>query len=175
MRNRLSRMAAILVTLSLGLFAPAARAQGGAEAPSLASRLDLELYGLSYHPDREAVHRRGLDNEVNLGIGLHYTLHEDDRAVQFVEGGFYRDSGRHTAKVVGIGYQFKLGQHWRLGGALVGVQSETYNGGRAFVAPLPIVTYDFGAVKLNAIYAPRYKDYNQVAVLGFYLSVPLGR
>jgi hypothetical protein len=30
-------------------------------------------------------------------------------------------------------------------------------------------------VKLNAIYLPRYGDYNQFAVFGFYFSVPLAR
>ena len=39
----------------------------------------------------------------------------------------------------------------------------------------PILTYDLGAVKLNAIYVPRYGDYNQFAVFGFYFSLPLGR
>jgi len=175
MRNCPSQIPAVLAlaALSLGLFAATAVA-GDLEA-SPAARLDLQLYGLSYHTDREGVRRNGLDNELNVGLGLHYVLHEDQRAVQFIEAGFYRDSGRHEAKVAGIGYQYKLGQHWRLGGALVGVQSQTYNRGNAFVAPLPIVTYDFGAVKLNAVYAPRYKDYNQFAVIGFYLSVPLGR
>ena len=115
-----------------------------------------------------------MDNQVNLGFGLNYEFHEDERGVAFVEGGFYRDSGRNVAKLAGAGYQFKLGENWRLGGALIGVQSPTYNHGRFFVAPLPIVTYDFGPVKLNAMYVPRYRDYNQFAVYGFYFSLPFG-
>jgi len=120
------------------------------------------------------VRRAGLDNELNLGLGLNYTAHEDERGVAFVEAGFYRDSGRETAKLAGLGYQYKLGTRWRLGGALVGVHSPTYNRGRFFIAPLPIATYDFGPVKLNAIYVPRYGEYNPFAVFGFYFSVPLG-
>jgi hypothetical protein len=120
------------------------------------------------------VRRNGVDNEVNLGLGLNYTIHEDERGIQFVEAGFYRDSGSHLAKLAGMGYQYKLGR-WRLGGALVGLQSETYNQGNPFIAPLPIVSYDLGKVQLNAIYAPRYGDYNQFAVFGFYFSVPLAR
>lgn len=45
-----------------------------------------------------------------------------------------------------------LGKRWRLGGALAGVQSPTYNRGR-----------------------PRYREYNQFAVFGFYFSLPLAR
>jgi hypothetical protein len=119
------------------------------------------------------VRESGLDNELNLGLGLNYTIHEDARGVGFAEAGVYRDSGRHAAKIAGLGYQYKLGKHWRLGGAVVGVHSPTYNRGRFFVAPLPILSYDFGPVALNAIYVPRYRDYNQFATFGFYLSLPL--
>ena len=99
---------------------------------------------------------------------------EDERGIGFAEAGYFRDSGSHVAKLAGVGYQYKLGKRWRLGGALVGVQSATYNNGRFFIAPLPILTYDLGAVKLNAIYIPKYGDYNQFAVYGFYFTMPLG-
>jgi hypothetical protein len=121
------------------------------------------------------VRRNGVDNDLNLGLGLNYTVHEDERGIQFVEAGFYRDSGSRLAKLAGMGYQYKVGGRWRLGGAILGVQSETYNHGDPFIAPLPIVTYDLGRVKLNAIYVPRYGEYNPFAVFGFYFSVPLAR
>jgi hypothetical protein len=100
-------------------------------------------------------------------------IRDDERGIQFVEAGFYRDSGSHLAKLAEMGYQFRLDSRWRLGGALVGLQSETYNHGSPFIAPIPIVTYDLGRVKVNAIYVPRYGDYNPFAVFGFYFSVPL--
>jgi len=136
-------------------------------------KLNMHVYGFSYHPDREGVRRNGVNNELNLGIGLNYTLREDEHSVRFLEAGLYRDSGKNLAKVAGLGYQFKFGRHWRLGGALVGVHSPTYNNGEFFIAPLPIATYDFGPVKLNAIYVPRYRGYNEFAVYGFYFSLPL--
>lgn len=85
----------------------------------------------------------------------------------------YGDSGRNLAKVAGIGYQYKLGRRWRLGGALMAIQSETYSQGKTFIAPIPLLTYDFGPVKVNAIYLPKYGDYNQFAVFGLYFSIPL--
>jgi len=121
------------------------------------------------------VRRNGLGNELNLGLGLNYTVHEDERGIGFVEAGLYRDSGSRLAKIAGVGYQAKLGKRWRLGGALLAVQSKTYNDGSAFIAPLPILTYDLGKVKLNAVYIPRYGDYNEFAVFGFYFSVPLAK
>jgi hypothetical protein len=112
-------------------------------------------------------------NEINLGLGLNYEFHEDELGVGFVEVGFYQDSGDNVAKLAGVGYQYKLGKYWRLGGALVGLQSKTYNHGDFFIAPLPILTLDLGVVRLNAIYVPRYGEYNQFAVFGLYFSVPL--
>ena len=117
----------------------------------------------------------GVDNEFNPGLGLKYSVNDGERGVGFVEAGFYRDSGSNTATLVGIGYQFKLGERWRLGGALVALHSQTYNHGAPFIAPLPILSYDMGPLALNAIYVPAYKDYNEFAVFGFYFSVPLGR
>ena len=138
-------------------------------------RLNLQVYGLSYHTDRAGVHSAGLDNEFNPGLGLKYAVNDGQRGVAFVEAGFYRDSGSHTAKLGGIGYQFKLGERWRLGGALVALQSQTYNHGDPFIAPLPILSYDLGPVAFNAVYVPAYRDFNEFAVFGFYLSVPLAR
>ncbi len=137
--------------------------------------LNVHIYGFSYHPDRQGVRRNRVGNEANLGFGLNYAFHEDARGVGFVEGGFYRDSGRNIAKLGGAGYQFKLGESWRLGGALVGIHSPTYNRGRFFIAPMPIISYGLGPVTLNATYAPRFRDYNRFAVYGFYFSIPFGR
>jgi hypothetical protein len=78
-----------------------------------------------------------------------------------------------VAKLAGLGYQYKLGKRWRVGGALAAIQSETYNRGNPFIAPLPILAYDFGPVTMNAIYVPAYHQYNEFAVFGFYFSVPL--
>jgi hypothetical protein len=111
---------------------------------------------------------------VNTGLGLTYEFHNDARGVGFFEAGFYRDSGRNWAKVAGPGYQVKLDERWRLGAVLYVIDSRTYNDGRIFVAPIPLLTYDLGNAKLNAIYAPRIQD-NHFAVFGLYLSIPFTR
>ena len=136
--------------------------------------LDINVYGLSYHPDREAVHRRGLDNQVNPGLALHYAIDETPRGTTFVEAGSYKDSGSNWAKFAGVGYQFKLGESWKLGGALALMDSPTYNRGATFIGMIPLVTYDLGLIKVNAVYFPKVANYNQIAAFGFYLSVPIG-
>lgn len=162
--------------------------RGGSNADGMSSRqsapaaswfhldaLDLNLYGLSYHPDREAVHRLNLDNQVNPGLGVHYELVNNPRGITFAEAGSYFDSGRNWAKFVALGYQFKWGKHWRIGGALAAMHSRTYNNGLIFVGMIPLLTYDLGAVKLNAVYFPKVASYNEIATYGFYISLPLGR
>lgn len=174
-------LAAALAIVAPGV-AAAAGEYSGLRLPAVTTRdvrpagvlrnLDVHAYGLSYHTDQEGVRGNGMDNEVNTGLGLSYTVRENWRGATFVEAGFYQDSGNGLAKLAGVGYQYKFGKRWRLGGALLGVQSENYNDGRFFVAPLPILTYDFGAVKLNATYIPRIRDFNDFAVYGFYFSLP---
>ena len=137
-------------------------------------KLNLHVFGLSYHTDRKGTRDRHLDNELNAGLGLNYEFHNDARGVANVEAGFLKDSGRNWAKFAGMGYQFKFGDRWRLGADLLAIQSPTYNNGRGFVAPIPRLTYDFGPVKLNAVYIPRFREINQFAVFGFYFTVPMG-
>jgi hypothetical protein len=137
--------------------------------------LDLNVYGLSYHPNREAVHRKNLDNQVNPGLGLHYQLVDYERGTTFAEAGAFEDSGRNWAKFAALGYQFKLGSQWKMGGALAVMNSRTYNGGTTFVAMIPLLTYDFGPIKLNATYLPRIPRHNEIAAFAFYFSIPIVR
>jgi hypothetical protein len=137
--------------------------------------LDISVYGLSYHPDRGAVHRLNLDNQVNPGLGLHYALIDDQRGITFAEVGGYQDSGRNWAKFAALGYQFKVSERWRLGGAVAALNSDTYNRGVTFFGMIPLITYDLGPVKLNAVYFPKVGHYNEVDAFGFYLSLPIGR
>jgi len=135
-------------------------------------KLDVNIYGLSYHPDREAVHQKNLDNQFNPGFGLHYTLTDSPRGNIFVEAGAYYDSGSAWAQFAGLGYQFKVSRRWRIGGAVAVVNSPTYNRGATFVGMIPLITYDLGRIKLNAVYFPKIANYNEVEIFGFYLSFP---
>ena len=130
------------------------------------------MYGFSYHPDRKTVQRLGLDNEVNPGLGFNYELFDDERSITFVQAGAYRDSGRNWAKFAGLGYQFKLGEHWRIGAAAAVIHSQTYNDGAAFIGMIPLITYDFGNFKVNAVYFPKFGNRNEIAAFGLYFSIP---
>jgi hypothetical protein len=121
------RKASIALALLTACAAPCA-AQG---------RLGVNVYGLSYHVEREEAHESGVDNEFNPGLGLRWRT-PGERFDWFLDGGVYRDSGRNTAVYAGIGTFWKPTERLRLGAALVGFHSDTYNEGDAFIAPLPI-------------------------------------
>jgi len=140
-------------------------------------RLNLHVFGVSYHPDREGTRSSNLDNELNIGLGINYEFQNDDQGMATIETGFFKDSGRYWAKFAGVGYQFKFGDRWRVGADLLAINSQTYNSGRSFIAPIPRLSYDIGkpgAVRINAVYVPKIQEINQFAVYAIYFSLQLG-
>ena len=126
----------------------------------------LNVYGLSYHPDRDAVASRRLD-EFNPGLALRYDWLNDI----FAEAGGFRDSYGGRANFADIGYQWRFGR-WRVGGALAVAHAAAYNYGKVFVAPLPIVSFDIGSASINGTYFPQIggKDGNETAAFALYLT-----
>lgn len=167
------RAACVALALAAAGTTAAAQPDAGRAPAAIPGALDINVYGFAYHPERDTVQRLGLDNEFNPGLGLHYELFPARRGVTFVEAGAYYDSGSHWAKFVALGYQFRIGRRLRIGGALALMHSDTYNDGAGFVGMIPLVTYDLGRIKLNAVYFPKFGKFNEVDAFGFYVSIPL--
>jgi hypothetical protein len=106
---------------------------------------------------------------VNPGLGLRWRLPRQDFD-WFVDGGFYRDSGRNTAVYAGAGAFWKPTEHLRLGGALAFFHSESYNDGNAFITPVPLAAWEWRAVTLNVVYFPKLSGVNELNTLGFWLT-----
>jgi hypothetical protein len=149
------------LVIFLALFAAASRAQSG--------ELGVNVYGLSYHFERERAKELGFDNEVNPGLGLRYRFARQDFD-WFLDGGAYRDSGRNPAVFAGGGVFWKPTEGLRLGGALAFFHSDTYNDGEPFIAPLPLVAYEWRALSLNMVYFPKVSGINDINTLGFWLT-----
>jgi hypothetical protein len=110
-----------------------------------------------------------MDNEVNPGLGARWRMPRE-QFDWFLDGGAYRDSGRNTAVYGGGGAFWKPTRHLRLGGALALFYSSTYNDSDAFIAPLPIVAWEWRAVTLNMVYFPKVREVNEINTLGFWLT-----
>ena len=111
---------------------------------------------------------------MNPGLGLRYRLPRktlDESFELFLDGGAYRDSGRNSAVYAGAGAFWKPTGHLRLGGALAFFNSDTYNNGKAFIAPVPLAAYEWRAVTLNVVYFPKISDVNEINTLGFWVTL----
>jgi len=142
-----------------------------ASAAAAAGELGVNVYGLSYHFERERARAIGTDNEFNPGIGLRYRGDSAGRFQWYADAGVYRDSGRNAAKLAGAAVQWKATERLGLGAALVALHSRTYNRGRAFVTPLPVASYELGPATLNLAYIPRVGSLNSINTLGLWVTL----
>jgi hypothetical protein len=149
------RVAVLLAALTL---TPLARAD-----------LGVNLYGFSWHLDRDKARAAGLDNWFNPGLGVRYRL-PAEKVDFFFDAGFYRDSGRHTALLAGGAAHWRATERARLGVALVLWKSGSYNEGRPFVAPLPVAAWEFDRFVVNMMWSPKIRQLNDVSTLGFWLT-----
>jgi hypothetical protein len=135
----------------------------------------VNVYGLSYHWDRNLAERNDWDNEFNPGLGLRYRMGHWLRADAILDGGAYYDSGRNTAVYAGAGLLWPLDRSRRvhLGAVLTAFHSDTYNRGDAFVAPIPLLTVRFDPVTLNFTHFPKIGDFNDIHTTALFFTFPL--
>lgn len=164
-RLRLSRSITLLTVLLAAL-----PSQAGA-----AGDWGINLYGLSYHWDRGLAKTMGWDNEFNPGLGLRYRLGPRLKGESFVDAGAYRDSGRNTALYAALGVQWPLDEHkaWWLGAAITAFNSDTYNQGDPFIAPIPLLSWRLEPVTLNLTHFPKFSGFNDIHTTAFFLTFPL--
>lgn len=137
--------------------------------------LSLNLYGLSYHWERDRAQALGVDNEFNPGLGLRYALPAAKICrTPFAEAAFYRDSGRNTAVYAALGCRgLELAPGLRIGAAITAFHSDSYNRGDPFIAPVPLLSWELEPATLNFIHFPKVKGFNDINTTGLYVSLPL--
>lgn len=140
-------------------------------APAAAGELGINFYGLSYHFDKDRAEALGVDNALNPGLGVRYRFAEWERWSFFADAGAYYDSGRNTAVIGGVGALWTVAGGLQVGAAVAVFNSDTYNDGRTFVAPLPLLAYDFGPATVNLTFFPKIERYNDVATIGFWVTL----
>jgi len=148
---------ALTVVLALACLSGAARADVG-----------INVYGLSYHFDRDKARERGLTHEVNPGLGLRWRSGDSPL---FADVGLYRDSAAHTARIAGAGFLWPAAAQLRLGAALALFRSDTYNTGKAFIAPVPLAAYETRRVTFNLVYFPKWREQNPTNQIGAWVTL----
>ena len=154
----------VALTLAMASAVPTASAEWG-----------VNLYGLSYHWERDTAEENDWDNEFNPGLGLRYTFGEWLNASAFADAGAYYDSGRNTAVYGAAGLLWPLDREGRfnLGAALTAFHSDTYNNGDAFIAPIPLLALRFDHVTVNFTHFPKVSDFNSVNTTAMFLTIPI--
>lgn len=132
----------------------------------------LNVYGFSYHFERDYARRIDADNEFNPGLGIRKGLWKSPSGNQRVHGeaGVYYDSGERWAKTADVTYQYQLFRNFWAGAGLFFFHTRTYNRGDPVLAPLPVLAYDFGWAELNLAYAPKWGELNRINTLGAFLT-----
>jgi hypothetical protein len=143
--------------------------------PAQAGDWGVNVYGVSYHWDRELAEKNGWDNEFNPGLGLRYRMGSWLKADAIIDAGAYHDSGRNTAVYAAAGLLWPLDEarRFNLGFALTAFQSDTYNQGDAFVVPVPLFALRLDGVTLNLTHFPKVSHFNEVHTTAVFLTFPL--
>ena len=144
-------------------------------AAAQASDWSINIYGLSYHWDRDLAEQNDWDNEFNPGLGFRYRMGSWLKADAIIDAGAYYDSGRNTAVYAAAGLLWPLDQNKRfnLGLALTAFHSDTYNQGDAFIAPIPLFSLRFDKVAVNLTHFPKVGNLNEVHTTAMFFTFPL--
>ena len=100
-------------------------------------------------------------NEENWGLGFEYNFTEKENWVNFINGGYFKDSLFNTSKYLGGGSkrryllgEDKDGWHLDLGLTAFIMTRKDYNNEQPFIGALPYVSIGTNKVAINATYIP---------------------
>ena len=150
-----------------------ASAQATARTSVAEPRLGVDVFGLSYHyqsstytdPDGNA----SRFSQVNPGVGFAYSLVDSGSSTWSIHIGAYRNSLRTSSKFGALAWQWRCGCGLRAGVAFV-VLNDRDGGTR--LGPLPLVSYGYRRVAVNAILIPSVSE-GLSGAIGMFATVRL--
>lgn len=143
---------------------------GGMPSVATSTEIGFNLYGLSYHTDRDAA--ESLDfNEVNLGFGFQVAFLESKVGQFLGDGGFFKDTFRETAGYIALGYKLKITEALRAGILVSRYTSISVNDGNSLIAPVPVVSIRLGFICANFVYMAAHEPVNRFSWFGAYLTL----
>ena len=120
-----------------------------------ANSLNLIINGKALHEDKKDF------NEENWGLGFEYNFEEDKKWINFVNGGFFKDSLSNTSKYLGGGAKrrFLFGtdkDSWHIDAGLTAfiMTRKDYKNEQPFFGALPYFSVGTSKVAINATYIP---------------------
>lgn len=121
----------------------------------IADSLHLIVNGKALHENKRNF------NEDNWGLGFEYDFAEDKKWINFVNGGFFKDSLSNTSKYLGGGSKRRYllgddkdGWHIDLGLTAFMMTRKDYKNDKPFFGALPFVSIGTSKFAINATYIP---------------------
>jgi len=121
----------------------------------VADSLNLIINGKAFHQENKNY------NEDNWGLGLEYNFEENKKWINFVNGGFFKDSNSNTSKYLGGGTKRRFlltdninGWHVDAGLTAFLMTRKDYKNNQPFFGALPFVSVGTDKFAINATYIP---------------------
>lgn len=121
----------------------------------MADSVNLIINGKSIHENKRNY------NEENWGLGFEYNFSEDKKWINFINGGYFKDSLSNTSKYLGGGSKrrFLLGDHkdgWHIDAGLTAflMTRKDQKNNQPFIGALPFVSIGTGKFAINATFIP---------------------
>lgn len=121
----------------------------------VADSLNLIINGKAFHQENKNY------NEDNWGLGLEYNFKENKKWINFVNGGFFKDSNSNTSKYLGGGTKRRFlltdnidGWHVDAGLTAFLMTRKDYKNNQPFFGALPFVSVGTDKFAINATYIP---------------------
>lgn len=121
----------------------------------MANSINLIINGKAVHKDKKNF------NEDNWGVGFEYNFAEDKKWINFINGGFFKDSLNNNSNYLGGGSKrrFLLGADkdgWHVDAGLTAfvMTRKNHNNGKPFFGALPYFSLGTSKFAVNATYIP---------------------
>lgn len=121
----------------------------------MADTINLIINGKAVHKDKKDF------NEENWGVGFEYNFAEDKKWINFINGGFFKDSLNNNSNYLGGGSKrrFLLGADkdgWHVDAGLTAfvMTRKNHNNGKPFFGALPYFSLGTSKFAVNATYIP---------------------
>ncbi|GMR16520.1 MAG: hypothetical protein BMS9Abin31_0861 [Gammaproteobacteria bacterium] len=123
---------------------------------SVADSIHLIVNGKAFHENKKNY------NENNWGLGFEYDFEEKKKWINFVNGGYFKDSLSNTSKYFGGGSKRRFllseekdGWHIDAGFTAFMMTRKDYKNNQPFFGALPFVSIGTGKFAINATYIPK--------------------
>ena len=120
-----------------------------------ADSVNLIINGKAFHENKKNY------NENNWGLGFEYNFKENKKWINFVNGGFFKDSNSNTSKYLGGGTKRRFlltddqdGWHIDAGLTAFLMTRKDFKNNQAFLGALPFISVGTSKFAINATYIP---------------------